>query len=97
MVVASIVSDADGWVDEVVAGLKAKGIRAEADKRNEKINYKVREHSLGKVPVILAIGMKEVEEKTVSMRRLGDKGSKVMGIEEAIEILALEATAPDIR
>ena len=97
VVVASIVSDANDWVDEVVAGLKAKGIRAEADKRNEKINYKVREHSLSKVPVILAIGMREVEEKTVSMRRLGSKGSKVMSVEEAIEILVLEATPPDLR
>ena len=97
VVVASIVSDADDWVDEVVAGLKAKGIRAEADTRNEKINYKVREHSLSKVPVILAVGMREVEEKSVSMRRLGDKGSKVMSADEAIEILALEATAPDLR
>ena len=97
VVVASIVSDADEWVNEVVAKLKAKGIRAEADTRNEKINYKVREHSLAKVPVILAIGMKEVEEKTVSMRRLGDKGSSVLGIDEAVETLALEATPPDLR
>ncbi|MCK4861385.1 MAG: threonine--tRNA ligase, partial [Rhodobacteraceae bacterium] len=97
VVVASIVSDADDWVNEVVAGLRAKGLRAEADVRNEKINYKVREHSLGKVPVILAVGMREVEEKTVSMRRLGDKGSKVMSAEEAIEALALEALAPDLR
>jgi len=84
-------------VNEVVARLRAKGLRAEADTRNEKINYKVREHSLGKVPVILAIGMREVEEKTVSMRRLGDKGSKVMTAVEAIEALTLEALAPDLR
>jgi len=97
VVVASIVSDADVWVHEVVSKLQAKGIRAEADTRNEKINYKVREHSLAKVPVILAIGMKEVEEKTVSMRRLGDKGSKVLDIDEVVETLALEATPPDLR
>ena len=97
VVVASIVSDADDWVNEVVARLRAKGIRAEADVRNEKINYKVREHSLGKVPVILAIGMREVEEQSVSMRRLGDKGSKVLGINEAVEALTLEALAPDLR
>jgi len=97
VVVASIVSDADEWVHEVVSKLQAKGIRAEADTRNEKINYKVREHSLAKVPVILAIGMKEVEEKTVSMRRLGDKGSKVLDIDEVVETLALEATPPDLR
>ncbi len=97
IVVAAIVSDADEWVHEVVARLKAKGLRAEADVRNEKINYKVREHSLGKVPVILAVGMREVEEQSVSMRRLGEKGSKVLGIDEAVEALAAEATPPDMR
>ncbi len=69
---ASIVSDADDYVHEVVAALKKAGVRAEADVRNEKINYKVREHSVGKVPVILAIGMQEVEGRTVSVRRLGE-------------------------
>ena len=97
IVVAAIVSDADDWVHEVVARLRARGLRAEADVRNEKINYKVREHSLAKVPVILAVGMREVEEQTVSMRRLGEKGSKVLGIDEAVEALALEATPPDIK
>jgi len=97
IVVAAIVSDADEWVNEVVAQLRAKGLRAEADVRNEKINYKVREHSLGKVPVILAVGMREVEEQSVSMRRLGEKGSKVLGIDEAVEALVVEATPPDMR
>jgi len=97
VVVASIVSDANDWVLEVVAQLKAQGIRAEADIRNEKINYKVREHSMGKVPVILAVGMREVEEKSVSMRRLGSKGSQVHGIDEIVELLAAEATPPDLR
>ncbi|NOR61242.1 MAG: threonine--tRNA ligase [Rhodobacteraceae bacterium] len=97
IVVAAIVSDADEWVHEVVARLRAKGLRAEADVRNEKINYKVREHSLGKVPVILAVGMREVEEHTVSMRRLGEKGSKVLGIDEAVEALVTEATPPDMK
>ena len=97
IVVAAIVSDADEWVQEVVARLRARGLRAEADVRNEKINYKVREHSLGKVPVILAVGMREVEEKSVSMRRLGEKGSKVLGIDEAVEALVAEATPPDMR
>jgi len=97
IVVAAIVSDADDWVHEVVARLRAKGLRAEADVRNEKINYKVREHSLGKVPVILAVGMREVEEQTVSMRRLGEKGSKVLGIDEAVAALAAEATPPDMK
>ncbi len=97
IVVAAIVSDADDWVQEVVARLRAKGLRAEADVRNEKINYKVREHSLGKVPVILAVGMREVEEQSVSMRRLGEKGSKVLGIDEAVEALVAEATPPDMK
>ena len=97
IVVAAIVSDADDWVNEVVARLRAKGLRAEADVRNEKINYKVREHSLGKVPVILAVGMREVEEQSVSMRRLGEKGSKVLSIDEAVEALVLEATPPDMK
>ncbi|MCF6304777.1 MAG: threonine--tRNA ligase [Rhodobacteraceae bacterium] len=97
VVVAAIVSDADDWVLEVVSRLKAKGIRAEADVRNEKINYKVREHSMGKVPVILAVGMREVEEKSVSMRRLGSKGSAVHDIDAVVELLVAEATPPDLR
>ncbi len=96
IVVASIVSDADDYVLEVVEKFKAAGLRVEADTRNEKINYKVREHSVGKVPVILAIGMKEVEERTVSMRRLGDKGSRVLAMGDAIDMLAQEAMAPDL-
>ncbi|WP_133486269.1 threonine--tRNA ligase [Aliiroseovarius marinus] len=96
VVVASIVSDADDYVHQVVETLKAKGIRAEADIRNEKINYKVREHSVGKVPVILAVGMKEVEDGTVSMRRLGEKHSKVLPLDEVAADLAKEATAPDL-
>ncbi|NDW51844.1 threonine--tRNA ligase [Aliiroseovarius sp. PrR006] len=96
VVVASIVSDADDYVHQVVETLKAQGVRAEADIRNEKINYKVREHSVGKVPVILAVGMKEVEEGTVSMRRLGEKHSKVLPLDEVTAELAKEATAPDL-
>ncbi|SCX97190.1 threonine--tRNA ligase [Paracoccus tibetensis] len=97
VVVASIVSDADGYVHEVVEMLRAAGIRAEADTRNEKINYKVREHSVGKVPAILAIGMKEVEERTVSIRRLDQQGSRTHSLAEAVQMLALEATPPDLR
>ncbi|MEE9455207.1 MAG: threonine--tRNA ligase [Paracoccaceae bacterium] len=97
IVVASIVSDADDWVNVIVARLRAQGLRAEADIRNEKINYKVREHSLGKVPVILAIGMKEVEDLTVSMRRLGNKGSTVLGVDDVLAELLAEATPPDQR
>lgn len=97
VVVASIVSDADGYVHEVVAALRAAGIRAEADTRNEKINYKVREHSLTKVPAILAIGMKEVEDRTVSLRRLDQQGSRIIPLDEAVEALKSEATPPDLR
>ncbi len=97
VVVASIVSDADGYVQEVVDALKAAGIRAEADFRNEKINYKVREHSLGKVPVILAVGMKEVEERTVSVRRLGEKQTSMATLDEIVVTLKGEATPPDLK
>ncbi len=96
VVVASIISDADDYVHEVVAALQAAGVRAEADIRNEKINYKVREHSLGKVPAILAIGMREVEERTVSIRRLGEKQTRVVSLEEALTSLSQEAKAPDL-
>jgi len=96
VVVAAIVSDADDYVREVVAALKAAGVRAEADCRNEKINYKVREHSLTKVPAILAVGMKEVEDRSVSIRRLGEQGSKVVALDEAVVALGLEATPPDL-
>ncbi len=95
VVVATIVSDADDYAAEVVAALRAVGVRAEADTRNEKINYKVREHSLGKVPVILALGAREVEEKTVTVRRLGEKQTKVMGFDEIVTELKVSTTPPD--
>jgi threonyl-tRNA synthetase len=97
VVVAAIVSDADDYCREVVAALRAKGVRAELDLRNEKINYKVREHSLGKVPVILACGMKEVEDRTVSVRRLGEKQTSVTTLDDIVATLTAEATAPDQR
>ena len=96
VVVASIISDADDYVREVVAALQAKGVRAEADIRNEKINYKVREHSLGKVPVILVCGAREVEERTVSVRRLGDKQTSVTTLAVIVEDLQISATPPDL-
>jgi len=96
VVVASITSDADAYVDDVVATLVAAGVRAEADKRNEKINYKVREHSVGKVPVILAVGNREVEERTVSVRRLGEKQTSVQGLDDVTAALKYEATPPDL-
>jgi len=95
-VVASITSEADDYVREVVALLKASGVRAEADIRNEKINYKVREHSLGKVPVILAVGAREVEERTVSVRRLGEKQTSMATLTEIAAELAKAATPPDL-
>ncbi|KPQ06589.1 MAG: threonyl-tRNA synthetase ThrS [Rhodobacteraceae bacterium HLUCCA12] len=97
VVVASIVSDADGFVHEVVETLRAAGIRAEADLRNEKINYKVREHSLAKVPVILAVGAREVAERTVSVRRLGETRTETMALEALVPALAAEAMPPDQR
>ncbi len=96
VVVAAIVSDADEYCFQVVQALRAVGVRAEADIRNEKINYKVREHSVGKVPVILAIGKKEVEQRTVSSRRLGDKQSKVQSLEEIVNQLSQECLPPDL-
>ena len=97
VVVASITSEADDYVTKVVETLKAAGVRAEADMRNEKINYKVREHSLGKVPVILAVGAREVEERTVSVRRLGQKQTSVQPLDTLTAELAQDATPPDLR
>mgnify|MGYP000959650069 FL=1 len=96
VVVSTIVSDADDYAHEVVAALKAAGVRAEADVRNEKINFKVREHSLGKVPVILALGVREVEEKTVTVRRLGENRTSVTSLEEIVALMRKEATPPDL-
>ena len=97
VVVASIVSEADDYVAEVVEALTKAGVRAEADIRNEKINYKVREHSLGKVPAILAIGRQEVEDRTVTLRRLGEKATQVISLDEVTAALSAEATPPDLR
>jgi len=96
VVVASIVSDADEFVYEAVAALRVVGVRAEADTRNEKINYKVREHSVAKVPVILAVGMKEVADRTLSMRRLGSKNSEVVALDQLVAALKTESTPPDL-
>ena len=97
VVVASIISDADDYVHEVVEILRGQGVRAEADTRNEKINYKVREHSVGKVPVILAVGAREVEERTVTVRRLGEKQTSVQPLDALSLELSQEATPPDLR
>ena len=96
-VVATIVSDADGYAGEVARKLLAAGIRAETDLRNEKINYKVREHSLQKVSHLLVVGKREAEEGTVALRTLGAEHQKVMPLDEAVALLKVEATPPDMR
>lgn len=96
-VVATIVSDADDYAKDAVAKLKAAGIRVESDLRNEKINYKVREHSVAKVPHLLVVGKREAEEGTVAVRTLGEQHQKVMSLDEAIAMLKDEATEPDLR
>ena len=96
-VVATIVSDADDYAKEAVAKLEAAGIRVDSDLRNEKINYKVREHSLAKVPHLLVVGKREAEEGTVAVRTLGEKDQRVISLDEAIDMLRAEATPPDLR
>lgn len=96
-VVTTITSAADGYAQEVYDGLRAAGLRVELDIRNEKINYKVREHSLAKVPALWVVGEREETEKTVSIRRLGQKGQKVVALTEAIADLVAEATPPDLK
>ncbi|MBD8545579.1 threonine--tRNA ligase [Sphingomonas sp. CFBP 8760] len=96
-VVATIVSDADGYAEQVVATLRKAGLRVETDLRNEKINYKVREHSLAKVPNLLVIGKREAEEGTVALRRLGSQGQTMLSLDEVAAMLADEAKAPDLR
>lgn len=97
VVVATITSEANDYADKVVELLQAAGLRAEADKRNEKINYKVREHSHAKVPVIAVVGAREAEEAKVSLRRLGAKDQTVLLLDEAVGQLTQEALAPDLR
>ena len=96
-VVATITSDADNYASEATAVARKLGLRVESDLRNEKINYKVREHSLAKVPVLLVVGKKEAAERTVSVRRLGQEKQEVMPLEGALMALADEAIAPDVR
>jgi threonyl-tRNA synthetase len=108
-VIATIVSDADGYAKEAAELARRAGLRAETDLRNEKINYKVREHSLAKVPLLLVVGKKEAvplllvvgkkeaETRTVSIRRLGAQEQKVVGLEEALAEFAAEAVPPDVK
>ena len=94
VVVSPIVSEFDGYATEVYEALKAAGLRVELDIRNEKINYKVREHSVAKVPAIFVVGAREAEDKTVAIRRLGSKEQSVVSYEQAIADLKAEAQPP---
>ncbi|KXV19112.1 threonine--tRNA ligase [Gluconobacter oxydans] len=96
VVVASIVSDAADYANEVAATLKAAGLQVETDTRSDKINAKIREHSLARVPVILVVGRREAEERKVAMRRLGGAAQEILSLDEAVTALAKEAQAPDI-
>src|SRR5712691_887285 len=96
-VVATITSDADDYARQVVAGALRLGLRVEGDLRNEKINYKVREHSLAKVPTLLVVGKKEAADRAVSIRRLGSQQQTVLPLAQALAMLADEAVAPDVR
>ncbi|MES1990874.1 MAG: threonine--tRNA ligase [Pseudomonadota bacterium] len=96
VVMTTITSDADEYATQAAAALRAAGLRVVLDVRNEKINYKVREHSVGKVPVILVAGKREAEEGTVSMRRLGSQDQTVVKLSDIIKALATEATPPDL-
>jgi len=96
-IVATITNDGDDYANEVVKALKKAGIRVQSDLRNEKITYKVREHSLAKVPVLLVVGRKEAAERTVSIRRFGSPDQTMMTLDEAIATLKAEAVPPDQR
>ena len=96
VVVATITSDADDFALKAAATLRAQGLRVEVDLRNEKINYKIREHSLAKVPVIAVIGRREAEEGKLALRRLGSDGQEILELGEAANLLAIQAQAPDV-
>lgn len=96
-VVATIVTDANDYAEKVAERLRSEGIRVEADLRNEKINYKVREHSVGKIPNILVVGMREAEEGKVALRQLGSKEQQFLELEDAVKLLKSESLAPDLR
>jgi threonyl-tRNA synthetase len=96
-VVATITSDADDYARAAIEAARRRGLRVEGDLRNEKINYKVREHSLAKVPALLVVGRKEAAERTVSIRRLGKEDQQVLGLDAALAALADEAVPPDMR
>jgi threonyl-tRNA synthetase len=97
VVATTITSDSDDYASEVAAAARKLGLRVELDVRNEKINYKVREHSLAKVPVMLVVGKKEAENREVSIRRLGSQEQTVMKLTDALDMLVEEAVPPDLK
>ena len=94
VVVATITQDSDAYAEEVKAALDAAGVRAELDLRNEKINYKIREHSHKKIPVMLVVGKREAEQRTVAMRRLGGKAQEILALDQALNTLKAEGLSP---
>jgi threonyl-tRNA synthetase len=96
-VVATIVSDADDYARDVAAAFREAGLHVELDLSNQKINAKVREHSLAHVPVLIVVGRREAEQRTVALRRLGGDTQEVLALDEAVRRLAAEATPPDLR
>jgi threonyl-tRNA synthetase len=97
VVVATITSDADDYAKEATRLARRAGLRVNEDLRNEKINYKVREHSLAKVPVMLVVGKKEAAERSVSIRRFGSDKQQSMSLDEALKMLTEEAVPPDVK
>ncbi|SVC64577.1 uncharacterized protein METZ01_LOCUS317431, partial [marine metagenome] len=95
IIIATITSDSDNYADNIFNQLKDNGLRVEKDIRNEKIGYKIREHSAAKIPVIMVIGKKESENKTVSVRRLGSEKNEIYKIDEILKILCKESLAPN--
>jgi threonyl-tRNA synthetase len=96
-VVATIVSDADDYAQEVTSALRKAGLAVEIDISNQKINAKIRDHSLHHVPIIIVVGRKEAEERTVAIRRLGGAAQEILPLDEAVALLKAEATPPDLR
>ena len=94
VVVATITNESDNYALEVMAAMEAVGLNAEADLRNEKINYKIREHSHAKVPVIIVVGQQEATNATVALRRLGGKDQEILALQEAVDRLKVEALSP---
>ena len=97
IVVATITQEADAYALEIIAAARKLGLRVDADIRNEKINYKVREHSLAKIPAMIVVGKREAEERTVSIRRLGSQAQTSMSLDAALKSLVDEATPPDVK